>query len=140
MDVSHDAVAIARWNARKLGTDNVKVVTGSWFEPLAEQDRFDVIVSNPPYVAPNDPHLQQGDLRFEPAIALSAPNGGLACLSHIISKAPAYLVDGGRLLLEHGYNQSARCRQLMREAGFESIAVHQDLAGIERVCEGHYFA
>lgn len=140
VDVSHDAVDIARWNARKLEADNVRVLTGSWFEPLDERTRFDVIVSNPPYVAPGDPHLQQGDLRFEPAIALSAPDDGLACLSHIITKAPAYLVDGGRLLLEHGYNQSARCRQLMRAAGFESIAAHQDLAGIERVCEGHYFA
>ena len=96
-------------------------------------------MSNPPYVARNDPHLQQGDLRFEPDIALSTDEDGLTCIRHIIATAPTYLVDGGQLLLEHGYDQSALCRQLFEAEGFRDIRSHVDLAGIERVSEGRYF-
>ncbi len=139
VDLSNDAISVAQWNVQNLGVDNVRLVQGSWYEPLGTDEKFDVIVSNPPYVAERDPHLQQGDLRFEPAIALSADENGLACIRHIIATAPAYLVDGGRLLIEHGYDQSATCQLLAAHAGFEHIQVHKDLAGIERVCDGRYF-
>ncbi|MBX3640938.1 MAG: peptide chain release factor N(5)-glutamine methyltransferase [Nitrosomonas sp.] len=139
VDLSNDAISVARWNAQNLGVDNVCLIQGNWYAPLGEDKKFDVIVSNPPYVAECDPHLQQGDLRFEPAIALSAGENGLACIRHIIAAAPAYLVDGGRLLIEHGYDQSAICRLLMEHVGFMHIEVHKDLAGIERVCDGRYF-
>jgi release factor glutamine methyltransferase len=139
VDLSNDALSVAQWNASNLSADNINLIQGSWYEPLGAGEKFDLIVSNPPYVAEHDPHLQQGDLRFEPAMALSAGENGLACLRHIIAEAPAYLVDGGRLLVEHGYDQSAICRLLIKCAGFEDIKVHKDLAGIERVCDGRYF-
>lgn len=139
VDLSNDALSVAQWNASNLAADNVRLIRGSWYEPLGADEKFDLIVSNPPYVAEHDPHLQQGDLRFEPSIALSTGENGLACLRHVIAEAPAYLVDGGRLLVEHGYDQSAICRLLMERAGLEDIKVHKDLAGIERVCDGRYF-
>jgi release factor glutamine methyltransferase len=139
VDLSNDALSVAQWNASNLGANNVRLIQGSWYEPLGADEKFDLIVSNPPYVAEHDPHLQQGDLRFEPSIALSTGENGLACLRHIIAEAPAYLVDGGRLLVEHGYDQSAICQRLMERAEFEDIKVHKDLVGIERVCNGRYF-
>lgn len=139
VDLSNEALSVAQWNASNLDAANVRLIQGSWYESLGTDEKFDLIVSNPPYVAVDDPHLQQGDLRFEPTIALSAGENGLACLRHIIAEAPAYLVDGGRLLVEHGYDQSAICQRLMEHAEFEDIKVHKDLAGIERVCNGRYF-
>jgi len=139
IDLSSDAVSMAQHNALKIGTKNVRVIQGDWFERLGSNEKFDLIVSNPPYVAKNDPHLQQGDLRFEPPLALSTGDNGLSCIRHIIANAASFLIDGGRLLLEHGYNQSVECRQLMEAAGFRRIKAHRDLAGIERVCDGYYF-
>ena len=139
IDLSNDALSVAQWNASRLDANNVRLIQGSWYEPLGVDEKFDLIVSNPPYVAERDPHLQQGDLRFEPSIALSTGENGFACLRHIIAEAPAYLIDGGRLLVEHGYDQSTICQLLMERAEFEDIKVHKDLAGIERVCNGRYF-
>lgn len=135
IDLSADAVAVSRWNARNLRVNNVHIMTGNWFNELAEE-KFDLIVSNPPYVAENDPHLQQGDLRFEPQLALSAGANGLACISCIINGAPIYLVNGGWLLLEHGYNQAAGCRRLLENTDFSNICSYPDLAGIMRVSGG----
>ena len=135
VDLSPAAIAVAQWNARNLQMHNLNFVTGSWFDELSVE-KFDLIVSNPPYVADTDPHLQQGDLRFEPPMALSAGDNGLSCIHHIIDEAPDHLVSSGWLLLEHGYDQAAACRQLLQEKDFSNICSHPDLAGIMRVSGG----
>jgi len=135
VDLSPAAIAVAQWNARNLQMHNLNFVTGSWFDELSGE-KFDLIVSNPPYVADPDPHLQQGDLRFEPSMALSAGDNGLSCIHHIIDEAPDHLVSSGWLLLEHGYDQAAACRQLLQEKDFSNICSHPDLAGIMRVSGG----
>lgn len=135
VDISADAAAIAKLNTERLGVNNVSIVVGSWFDALGGE-KFDLIVSNPPYVAESDPHLRQGDLRFEPQLALAAESDGLACLREIISVSPDYLVVGGWLLIEHGYDQAVNCSQLFKIAGFDRIFSSPDLAGIMRVSGG----
>ncbi|MDV6343523.1 peptide chain release factor N(5)-glutamine methyltransferase [Nitrosomonas sp. Is37] len=135
VDLSPDALSIARLNAEKLGIHNVQIRAGNWFDGL-DQVEFDLIVSNPPYVAEGDPHLDQGDLRFEPRIALTAVDDGLACIRKIIVNAPDFLTPGGELLLEHGYDQGVICRQLLAESNFINIFSCPDLAGILRVSGG----
>lgn len=139
VDLSADAIAVSTWNAKNLGVSNIHLITGSWFDELLGK-RFDLIVSNPPYVAENDLHLQQGDLRFEPQIALSTGNNGFACIRHIVAAAPRHLRDRGWLLLEHGYDQVDECRQLLRDADFSNICSYPDLAGIMRVSGGQMSA
>ena len=99
-------------------------------------ERFDLIVSNPPYVAASDPHLQEGDLRFEPRVALTPGGDGLTALRAIVAGAKAHLVAGGHLVVEHGYDQSAAVQALFREAGFGAVTIRNDLAGIARVVGG----
>ncbi|MBL0010522.1 MAG: peptide chain release factor N(5)-glutamine methyltransferase [Nitrosomonas sp.] len=135
VDLSSDAIAVSRWNAENLEVNNIYLKTGNWFDELSGE-RFDLIVSNPPYVAENDPHLQQGDLRFEPQMALSTGDNGLKCIRHIIAMAPDYLVNNGWLLLEHGYDQAAECRRLFGDKDFSNICSYPDLAGIMRVSGG----
>ncbi len=135
IDLSSNAIAVSRWNAENLEVNNIYLKTGNWFDELSGE-RFDLIVSNPPYVAENDPHLQQGDLRFEPQMALSTGDNGLACIRHIIATAPDYLVNTGWLLLEHGYDQAAACRRLLGDRDFSNICSYPDLAGIMRVSGG----
>ncbi len=135
VDSSTDAAVIARMNVQHLGASNVRVVTSDWFDEIAAE-KFDLIVSNPPYVADGDPHLDQGDLRFEPQAALTAGADGLDCIRHIITSAATYLVVGGWLLLEHGYDQATACRRLLVEAGFGEVFSRPDLAGIMRVSGG----
>lgn len=135
VDLSADAIAVSRWNAKNLQVDNLHLTIGNWFDELSGE-RFDLILSNPPYVAENDPHLEQGDLRFEPRVALAAEGNGLACICHIINAAPRYLVKSGWLLLEHGYDQAAACRQLLDNMDFSNICSYPDLAGIMRVSGG----
>lgn len=135
IDLSSEAIAVSRWNAANLEVNNISLRTGNWFDELSGE-KFDLIVSNPPYVAENDPHLQQGDLRFEPQMALSTGDNGLACIRHIIAAAPDYLVNDGWLLLEHGYDQAAECRRLFRDRDFSNICSYPDLAGIMRVSGG----
>ena len=132
VDFSVDALAVAKTNADQLNVSNVRFIEADWFGGVVGE-RFDLIVSNPPYVACGDPHLAQGDLRFEPRMALVAEGEGLGCIRSIIAAAPAYLVPGGALLLEHGYDQAEACRQLLSEAGFEKIFSRPDIAGIVRV-------
>lgn len=135
IDLSAEALEVAQMNATLLEVDNVHFTLGDWFQGVAGQ--YNLIVSNPPYVAIGDPHLDQGDLRFEPQIALSAPDDGIACIRTIIAQAPQFLCAGGQLLLEHGYNQAAQCRQLLaQEASFINIFSYPDLAGILRVTGG----
>ena len=132
-DISEKALALARANAHRLGTDNVQFIRADWFE--AVPGRFDVIVSNPPYVDPDDPHLQRGDLRFEPGQALATP-GGLDALRAIIRAAPQRLEPGGWLLVEHGYNQAEAVAALLHEAGLEDIRSENDLTGQPRMGRG----
>lgn len=138
IDISRDALEVAKWNAQNLAVSNIQFIQGSWFAELIDE-QFDLIVANPPYVAADDEHLAQGDLRYEPPVALSTSDGGLACIRHIIATAPAYLVDGGHLLLEHGYDQSLFCRKLLTEKGYTNIGSYVDLAGIERVSGGRRY-
>lgn len=133
-DLSPDALAVARANGERLGA-RVDFRLGDWLTPLAEE-RFDLIVSNPPYVAARDPHLAQNGLPFEPDLALTDGGDGLSCLRAIVAAAPACLVPGGWLFLEHGYDQAAAVRELLRAAGFKDIASRRDLGDIERVSGG----
>ncbi len=135
VDASVEAARIAESNAEQLNVHNVRIMKGDWFEGLGGE-RFDLIVSNPPYVASTDPHLSQGDLRFEPAMALTDGADGLGCLRAIMGSASAHLVAGGTLLVEHGYDQAEVCRQLLENAGFGAIICRPDLAGIPRISGG----
>ena len=135
---SPEALAVARQNAKALGADHIHWHAGSWWQALASPRRFDLIVSNPPYIAANDHHLQQGDLRFEPPQALAAGPDGLDDLRILIGGAPAHLTPGGWLLLEHGYDQEAPVQALLRDAGFADVFTRRDLAGQPRVSGGRW--
>ena len=137
LDVSPDALAVAQANAAANGA-RVRFLESSWFDALAAAEVFDVIASNPPYIAAGDEHLVQGDLRFEPVGALTDHADGLSALRIIIQGSPRHLVPGGWLLLEHGYDQAAAVRALLAEAGFTDVHSWQDLAGIERVSGGRF--
>jgi release factor glutamine methyltransferase len=134
-DLSEAALAVAGRNARRHRVTNIDLRRGSWFEPVGTQ-RFDLIVSNPPYIAPGDLHVQQGDLRFEPAAALVADANGFGALSEIIAGAPRHLLSCGWLLVEHGYDQGAAVAQFLLASGFEDVFSRNDLAGIPRVAGG----
>ncbi len=131
-----DALALAQANAERLGLA-ITLRGGSWFAPLANE-RFNLIVSNPPYIDAADPHLGQGDVRFEPHSALVAGEAGLSDLRHIIREAPAHLLAQGWLLLEHGWQQGAMVRSLLRAAGFGAVATLRDYGGQERVSLGQW--
>ncbi|MBI5785999.1 MAG: peptide chain release factor N(5)-glutamine methyltransferase [Rhodocyclales bacterium] len=133
VDVSADALAVARDNANRLGA-RVRFIASDWFAAIEGQ--FDLIVGNPPYVAEGDAHLSEGDLRFEPVTALACGVDGLSAIRRILADAPRYLVSGGWLFLEHGYDQAEAMRRLLEEAGFGNIEQHHDLAGIVRVSGG----
>ena len=136
-DQSSEALAIAKQNSQALRLSHqVKFAQGSWYEAIDQQIRFDVIVSNPPYIANLDPHLMQGDLRFEPSSALTDYASGLSCLEVIISGANQHLKPGGLVAVEHGFDQSASVRQLLQATDFVDIQVHLDLAGHCRVVSG----
>jgi len=135
VDRSESALAVARENAARLNARNAEFRSGNWFDAVRDEP-YDLIVSNPPYVAVGDRHLTQGDLRFEPASALVAGEDGLADIRVIIAGAHARLTPGGWLLLEHGYDQAPRCRALLIQAGFGDVQSWGDLAGIERVSGG----
>jgi release factor glutamine methyltransferase len=136
-DSSNAALEVARENARTHDIQNIRFQCGHWFAPLSQQ-HFHVIVSNPPYVAQHDPHLQQGDLRFEPQRALSAGPDGIDDLQHIIEASPAHLVPNGWLLLEHGFDQGSTVTQLLRQRGFAEVQCFDDYAERERVSCGRW--
>jgi release factor glutamine methyltransferase len=133
-DVSEAALAVARRNVSEQGAA-VEVVRSDWFETLAPR-RFDLIVSNPPYVAEKDAHLDQGDVRFEPRLALLGGKVGLDCIRKITAHARDCLRPGGWLLVEHGYDQGDRCAELFRGSGYGDVKTVKDLAGLPRVCVG----
>ena len=134
-DNSMGALAVARENAARLGAENVRFLQSDWYEALTGE-RFDLIVSNPPYVAAGDRRLAEADLRFEPRCALDGGEDGLDGIRTILRNAPSYLNPDAWLLLEHGYEQAAHCRQLLVAAGMASTFSLRDLAGIERVSGG----
>lgn len=129
------AVALATDNARQLGFDNCRFIESDWFEQLPA-GRFDLIVSNPPYIDADDQHLSQGDVRFEPLSALVAEEGGLADLRAIIQQSRDWLVPGGWLLLEHGWQQDQAVRGLLSAAGYSQVATRADYGGNPRVSYG----
>ena len=135
VDAFPDALALAESNRRDLGCGNVRIFQSDWFSALAGS-RFDLVVSNPPYIDEADTHLQEGDVRFEPASALVARDGGIGDLAVIIGKAGEHLNAGGWLMLEHGWQQGDMVRQLMNRAGFLAVTTHPDLAGRERITAG----
>ncbi|CAI1500480.1 peptide chain release factor N(5)-glutamine methyltransferase [Serratia quinivorans] len=137
VDLQPEAVALAQHNAQKLAIGNVQFLQGSWFAPLAGQT-FALIASNPPYIDAADPHLAQGDVRFEPSSALVAQQHGLADLSAIVQQAPQYLQPQGWLLLEHGWQQGESVRALLQAAGFISIATRRDYGDNDRVTFGQW--
>lgn len=134
-DASADALAVALRNAQRHGIHNVTFQHGDWLVPLAGQ-RFELIVSNPPYIEADDPHLEQGDLRFEPASALASGQDGLDDIRRIVCDARAHLDAGGWLLFEHGWKQGEAVRALLMDAGYASVFTAQDLERRDRVSGG----
>jgi len=128
------AVELAERNRQRLGIRNAEFVEGSWFEPL--QGSFDLIVSNPPYIDPEDPHLQEGDVRFEPLSALIADKKGMADIESIAEQARDYLAADGWLLFEHGYDQGEAARDVLQALGYENVTTIQDLGARDRVTMG----
>ncbi len=136
-DASADALAVARANAQDLGLANVDFAQGDWCGALAER-RFDLIVSNPPYIEAADAHLGQGDLRFEPAAALASGADGLDAIRSIVAAAPRHLRPGAWLLLEHGWAQGPAVRELLLARGLAEVATAHDCGGQERVSFGRW--
>ena len=135
VDVSDSALAIAMANVAAHRLANVDVHRSDWYRDC-RHGRYRMIVSNPPYIRDGDPHLDQGDVRHEPRLALTSGTDGLDAIRTIVAGASSRLADGGHLLFEHGYDQAERCRALMDVAGFVAVESLRDLAGIERVCVG----
>ncbi len=136
-DISAEALAVARNNAERLQISNVKFRQGSWFAPFSNE-RFDLIVANPPYVAEHDPHLDEGDLPAEPQGALVAGPTGLEMIAAIINDASCYLCTGGWLLLEHGYNQAQAVTTMLSKTRYRDAQTWCDTADIERVSGGRH--
>jgi release factor glutamine methyltransferase len=134
-EVSEEALAVARINAERLDIRNVEFLRSDWFGSL-NRNMFDVIVSNPPYIASNDNHLSQGDLRFEPRGALASGIDGLDSIREIVRTAPEHLKPGGDLLMEHGFDQGAAVRELFAQSGFVDISTSRDGEARERVTRG----
>lgn len=137
VDLSPAALEVSRQNAALLGLSEAELLLGDLFGPVRDR-RFSAILSNPPYVAVGDPHLAQGDLRFEPEIALSAAGDGFEIIRRLVQQAPQHLHDGGWLLIEHGYDQGSRVRECFAEAGFAEIESRRDLGDIERITLGRW--
>jgi release factor glutamine methyltransferase len=137
VDASIGALEVAKINAHNLAIDNIQFVLSNWFDGLTDEnnacEKFDIIVSNPPYIEQNDTHLSQGDLRFEPISALASGEDGLADIRQIIDNCLIYLKPQGWLMLEHGYNQAELVADLMAETGLTCISTIKDLGGNNRV-------
>jgi release factor glutamine methyltransferase len=139
VDSQVGAVSLANKNCQNLGLSNVAIFQSDWFDSVQLMDnQFDLIISNPPYISANDPHLQQGDVRYEPNTALVSGIDGLDDLQKIIAKSPAYLKSDGWLLLEHGFDQGAAVVRLMSRAGFKKVVTHKDYNQIDRVTLGQW--
>ncbi|MCL4556554.1 MAG: peptide chain release factor N(5)-glutamine methyltransferase [Gammaproteobacteria bacterium] len=135
LDASKAALAVAQDNACGLRLPSIRFIHSDWFSALGQQ-RFDVIISNPPYIAQNDPHLQATSLPYEPMSALTSGVDGLDDIRLLVQQAPRHLNSDGWLLLEHGYDQGAAVRHLMQSAGFSAIATHRDYGNNDRITLG----
>ncbi|MCB5162900.1 peptide chain release factor N(5)-glutamine methyltransferase [Marinomonas algarum] len=138
VDLIEDAVQLAQRNAAQNRLMNARFLQSSWFDALDNTAVFDLIVSNPPYIDPEDEHLSQGDVRFEPKSALVANNHGLADIEHIIHRAPRFLTASGWLMFEHGYDQANAVQTALCTAGFVAVESFQDLGGNDRVTIGQW--
>lgn len=136
VDIKADAVALARHNATKLAITNVDFQQSSWLDAVS--GLFTLIVSNPPYIDANDPHLSEGDVRYEPHSALVAPAEGMADLAEIIGQSPEYLEAGGWLMLEHGWQQATAVRQHLGKRGFSAVMTYKDYGNNDRVTLGQW--
>ncbi|MCQ8128051.1 peptide chain release factor N(5)-glutamine methyltransferase [Methylomonas rivi] len=134
-DISTAALAVARQNAEQLAAGNVRFVESHWFDAVPDSD-FDLVVSNPPYIAGDDPHLQQGDVRFEPETALISGEAGLKDIRLLAAQAGHHLKPHGHLLIEHGYNQAQQVRSILKQLNYRQVVTHQDLSGNPRVTSG----
>ncbi|CAM4101151.1 peptide chain release factor N(5)-glutamine methyltransferase [Pseudoalteromonas byunsanensis] len=132
LDYSHDAVALAKRNQHKLGFSNVKITQSDWYQAV-KHEKFDLIVSNPPYIEHDDHHLSQGDVRFEPLSALVADDEGMADIKIIIAQGIQHLNYGGYLLIEHGYRQAVKLQQYFAQMTYSNILTIKDMAGCDRV-------
>ncbi|MBD2801468.1 peptide chain release factor N(5)-glutamine methyltransferase [Xenorhabdus sp. M] len=137
VDINSAAVSLAKRNAEKLSVHNVNFLQSEWFTAM-ENQQFDIIVSNPPYIDESDPHLREGDVRFEPATALIAAQNGMADLQTIVEQARHFLFPNGWLLLEHGWKQGVVVRNLFLEKGYQQIATFRDYGGNERITVGRW--
>ncbi len=139
LDVSAQALLVARANAVRADLQRVSFLQSNWYEAVGAQ-RFDLLLANPPYIDGDDPHLARGDVRFEPRSALVSAHGGLADLDLLVTGAPAQLLDGGWLLLEHGFEQAEAVRGMLLHAGFRQVSTRRDMAGQERITGGCWHA
>jgi len=137
-DLSTAALAVAKNNATQLQLNNIKFIHSNWFSAFADDERFDIIISNPPYIPLHDPHMQAAELKCEPEFSLTSGEDGLDALRCIIQQAGQFLVPGGWLLVEHGYDQGEAVHQLFHENGYQHIETGQDLGGNDRVCLGQW--
>ena len=136
-DISAEALTVARENARNHQITNIKFIESNWFEQI-ESQRFDLIVSNPPYIAEHDSHLSQGDVRFEPLSALTAGKTGMDDINQITAESKKYLSSNGWLLFEHGYDQGELVYNCLNHYNFQEISQLNDLSGHIRITTGHY--
>lgn len=136
-DISLDALAIAKHNATLLGAKNLSLVQSDWFSAIDDHD-FDLVIANPPYIAMDDPHLLQGDVRFEPLQALISPDQGLKDIRVLTDQARRHLTSGGYLLIEHGYQQQQAVQEIFQQFDFKHVTTHCDLAGNPRVTIGQW--
>ncbi|HEY6131984.1 MAG TPA: peptide chain release factor N(5)-glutamine methyltransferase [Halioglobus sp.] len=139
VDVSAQALHVARANAANTGLKRISFLQSDWYAALSGQ-RFHLLLGNPPYIAADDPHLALGDVRFEPRSALVAAGGGLADLEHLVAGASVQMLDGGWILLEHGFEQAEAVRGMLRGAGFGQVTTRRDMAGRERISGGCWHA
>lgn len=138
IDLKQEAKQLAESNAEHLGIRNAQFLSGSWFEPVGTGTKFALIVSNPPYIEEHDPHLTQGDVRFEPLSALVAKDNGLADIKHISSKALSFLQCDGWLMFEHGYDQGVAVREILDSLGYQNITTYKDYGENDRVTIGQF--
>lgn len=136
-DICNNALKVARSNAERLEVYNISFQQSDWFQDLKPK-LYNLIVSNPPYIAPDDPHLQQGDVRFEPEVALISNAHGLADINLIVDTARQYLTVGGWIFFEHGYNQQQQVQSILQRAGYQAINTQKDLAGQPRVTSAQW--
>lgn len=133
VDLSKPALEVAKYNAEKNNIKNINFIESNWFQHIPSSQKFDLIVSNPPYIEEQDSHLNQGDLRFEPKSALASGADGLDDIRKIIINARKFLAPNGLLILEHGYNQAEKIQKIFLENNYHNIETHKDLAGLDRV-------